>query len=201
MLRTKYKALGLIPILAALIFAEPAWAESPYKISVETDPATFAFNGYAAHVRIQSNESEALKPWTLGLGVYSMKFPSIMRDLAINQSTGSATLKLQSAYGVFIDRHFSPETGEGLFVGAHLAYHQYDLTDSVTPNRPTTYNAWLFMPRIGYEMKIGKSGLYVLPWLGIGYLSPNSNTAILGNNSYSINHWLPFGTLHVGYTF
>jgi hypothetical protein len=167
------------------------------EISLETDPATFAFGGYAAHVRIQRDGS----PWVISVGAYSLEFPEVMRGLVINPSSDHLTLKLKSGFGLFVDRYLSTSKNEGLFVGVQVAHHALELNDNNMAGGPAKYNAVITMPRIGYRWNVGTSGFYLLPWAGAGYVSTDGDDPKIGAQSYSAKQWLPFGSLHLGYQF
>ncbi len=164
-------------------------------LSVEIDPSTFAFSGYSAHVKYHFAES-----WELGLGTYAMTFPNALGSLAISPNSSATTLKITSAYGVFLDRYLFQKS-EGLFVGFQLATHNYQLSDSGTPGTNTTYTATLFMPRLGYKYQFTNSGLYILPWVGAGYVAPSNSNPSVGSQNYKVNSVLSFATLHLGYSF
>ncbi len=166
-------------------------------LSVETDPATFAFGGYAAHIRVQTDGS----PWVIGLGTYSLEFPGLMKGLVISPSSDNLTVKLKSGFGLFVDRYLSSSKNEGLFVGVQLAHHALELIDKNVAGGVVKYNAVIIMPRVGYRWNIGTSGLYLLPWAGVGYVSLVGDDPKIGAQTYSAKQWLPFGTLHVGFQF
>lgn len=164
-------------------------------LSVEIDPATFVFSGYAAHFKYHFAES-----WELGVGTYAMTFPHILGGLAISPNPSTTTLKISSAYGLFLDRYLF-EKNEGLFIGFQLATHNYELSDSGNAGVTTNYKATLFMPRLGYKYQFKNSGIYLLPWVGVGSLTPSESNPTVGLQNYKVNSVLPFATLHFGYSF
>lgn len=183
--------------LALLVSAAAVAAETKLpEISVETDPSTFLFSGYAAHLRIRLPECESLRAWTLGVGTYGMDFPSVFRDMAIKDAPTGSELTLVNGTGVFIDR-FLGEPGQGWFAGVQIAYQRYHLSDAQAAE---TYDALLLMPRIGYQWELGH-GFYALPWAGIGYVDPHGDSGQLGTQSYAVRQVLPFATVHLGYRF
>lgn len=167
------------------------------EISVETDPATFAFDGYAAHLRIQPDGS----PWVFSLGAYSLKFPTVMRSLVVESSSENIDLQLTSGVGVFLDRHWTSAKNEGFFTGVQVAHHNLTLKDKNSPGSESKYKTVIVMPRVGYRWNIGSSGFYLLPWAGLGFVSTIGDDPKIGNQTYSAKKILPFGTLHLGYQF
>ncbi len=187
----------LTTLILGVAFALGAIQVHAAEISVETDPATFAFEGYAGHVRIQPDGS----PWVISLGAYSLKFPGIMRKLVIEPSSDSINLKLDSGVGLFVDRYWSAAKNEGFFTGAQVAHHNLTVSDKNAPGSESKYKAVIVMPRMGYRWNIGNSGFYLLPWAGLGFVSTIGDDPKIGNQTYSAKKMLPFGTLHLGYQF
>ncbi len=165
------------------------------ELSVEIDPSTFAFNGYSAHLRYHLLES-----WELGIGTYSMTFPNALGGLVISPNPSTTTLKISSAYGFFLDK-FLFDKNERVFLGFQLASQNYLLSDSGTPGSTSRYSATLFMPRVGYKYTLKNSGLYFLPWLGVGYIYSGNDNPSVGSQTYKLNSILPFATIHMGYSF
>jgi outer membrane protein W len=57
------------------------------------------------------------------------------------------------------------------------------------------------MPSIGYNWHPFKSQFYIKPWFGLGYTSKISGDNSINNVEYNISPFVPFATVHVGYTF
>ncbi len=184
--------------LLSLTHMMAATTSNAQSFAVETDPTTFAFEGYAVHARMRLADSGEASKWNVGIGAYSLKFPTIFRDIAISNPNHITKLQLQNAEGIFIDRRFGSELDRGLFAGIQIAQHDYRISQN---GRHADYSATLIMPRIGYELPIGETGWYVMPWAGIGYLDPDKSIVTLENDRFKTNNWLPFATLHIGKRF
>ncbi|MCK6599336.1 MAG: hypothetical protein L6Q37_13305 [Bdellovibrionaceae bacterium] len=163
--------------------------------SLEVDPSTYAFEGYAGHARYQFSSS-----WEITLGTYGMTFPSMLNALVLSPSSSQTKIKIKSAYAFFIDKYLS-EKNNGFFVGVQLANQKYELSNSDFPGEKSEYDSTLVMPRFGYKYNLGSSGLYLLPWVGVGQVSTSNNNPKVGSQVYKLNSVIPFATLHLGYTF
>src|SRR5262245_8277305 len=90
-------------LLGLLVYVPRAYAEEPVApaperhpttVLVETDPTTFVFSGYAAHLRA----SPAGSGWAFGGGVYGMKIPTPIAELDARNRGAGFTLDLRNAY-------------------------------------------------------------------------------------------------------
>ena len=184
--------LKKITLVFTLIFSTTSYGS---EFSVEVDPATYVFSGYALHARYHFANH-----WALSLGTYAMTFPKLLNREAISPGSSSATLKIKSAYGLFLDRYLLNKNS-GLFLGLQIARQNYQLSDSDYPGMRANYSATLIMPRLGYKYQLPHSRFYLLPWVGVGYVSPSVSHPSVGVQDYTIKSTLAFATLHIGYTF
>ncbi|HXC16683.1 MAG TPA: hypothetical protein VNV60_04505 [Holophagaceae bacterium] len=193
----------LAPLLAATFLALPltaqdgASADTGSRLSMEIDPATFAFGGYSAHLRFQPSPGSK---WVLGIGTYAMDFPKGLVDLDSKNRGKGWDVRLQSGIGVFVDRYLH-EPGEGAFLGLQVASQRYQLRNSRLGTGSAEYTMGLAMARAGYLWKPTKTGLYVMPWVGLGWTQKASGEPGLGGESYHLSKVIPFATLHVGWAF
>ncbi len=189
--------------LALLILSNIFWGnstlfgQSKTNVYVETDPATFAFDGYAVHLRVAPREVEH---WVFGIGTYSMKFPDLLVNINSKNSNQGWDVNLKHGYGVFSDYYFEP-TKDGWFVGGQLALQQYKLTNSTTGSKEANFSTILFMPRVGYQWFPWKEGFYFMPWFGLGFSSKISGEREIDTKSYDLFPLVAFVTVHVGYRF
>jgi hypothetical protein len=163
-------------------------------VLVETDPATFAFSGYAAHVRVAPGGSG----WTLGAGVYGQSIPSFVTELGAGNRGGDWTLDLRNGYGLFVDRHFAG-TPRGPFVGAQLALQRWELGREAT-SEIHEYGTLLVMGRFGTLWHPFESGFYIEPWVGVGPSVKIYGSTTIGDRHYTPLPVLAFGAVHVGWT-
>lgn len=187
------KSVVLVVTLSILVVA----ASSPSaraEVAVETDPSTFVFGGFAAHVRWQPPRTR----WVASLGGYAMNFPGFVQSLALRPAPSNTDLRLSGAIGLFVDRYLT-HRDHGLFVGAQLAHHWFDLHDT-DAEQHAHYTTILAMPRVGYRYNL-RSGIYLLAWAGLGYVLPRGTAPTLAAQAYTVKPLLPFATLHLGYAF
>lgn len=197
-LRFIYKfQFSLLLLIFILLFSFKMNAQSKSKFFIETDPSTFVFEGYAAHIRINPS---ALDHIVLGIGTYSMKFPGLIINLDSKNKDLGWNVKLKQGYGIFGDYYFD-KAGSGLFVGGQLALQEFKINNSNIAAQEETYTTILIMPRVGYQWYPFDNGFYIMPWMGIGYETKISGINIVGNKPYDISPILPFTTFHIGYRF
>ncbi len=190
-LKSKFR---ILIVLAAVLPSTNLLAQKR-KLSVEVDPTFFVFSGYAGNVSYKVNEK-----WTVGAAIVSAKFPNLLAKLVISDVQESTTLKLESGYTVFVHRFFT-EKPSGWFVGLQAGVSNYKITDDRLPGQEKKFTTGIIMPRAGYKYYIKNSDFYLLPWAGISYGPTSNKTQKLGTLSYEVKSFLPFGALHLGYSF
>jgi hypothetical protein len=166
------------------------------KFSIEIDPATFAYKGYSAHLRIQPKASNHL---LYGIGIYAMDMPSFFVDINSNNSDKGWHVRINSAAGIFGEYHFS-RANKGFFAGSQISVQQFLIKNENQPGKEKFTNG-LLMGYAGYSLQPFKFPLYFKAWGGVGYTSKISGENVLGGQEYDISPISVFATLHVGYTF
>lgn len=164
--------------------------------SVEIDPATFAFGGYSAHIRIQPGSSDHI---LLGAGIYAMNMPSFFVDLNKENKEEGWNVRLNQGIGFFIEHHFL-EVNRKWFLGAQMGTQQYEIETSNFEGTKQFTNA-LLMGYGGYTLQPFHFPLYFKAWGGWGYTSKISGVNTLAGKEYTISPLTVFATLHIGYTF
>lgn len=172
-------------------------AEKKTTISVETDPSTFAFGGYAFHIRIKPKNSQHL---LIGAGTYGMNMPNFLIDMNAENKDLGWNVRINSAYSLFGEYYFK-EANKGWFGGLQAGVQNYKNSNSSIASKNSTYSNLLIMPSIGYNWQPFSIPVYFKPWFGLGYTSKISGNNTIGNVSYDIAPITPFVTLHLGYTF
>lgn len=201
-MKNTFKSIAVFSSLLSLLLVTDIKAQEKNKenktsISIETDPSTFAFKGYAFHFRIKPKNSKHL---VIGAGTYALDFPSFMVNMNKDNKDKGWKVRIQSAYSLFGEYYFK-EANKKWFVGLQAGVQNYKNTNDSISGKKSEYSNLLIMPSIGYNWAPFKFPLYIKPWFGLGY-----TTKISGNNSiekyqYNISPLVPFLTLHVGYTF
>jgi hypothetical protein len=195
---TKFKTiaivlLSVISTTSTKLIAQEKSVENKTTFSLETDPSTFLFKGYAFHIRIKPKNYEHL---ITGAGVYALDMPDFLVNLSADNKDKGWSVRINSAVSLFGEYYFK-EANKKWFVGLQAGVQNYKNTNDNIANNEYKYRNLLIMPSIGYNWHPFKNGLYVKPWVGLGY-----TTKISGDNStYKISPVTSFVTVHVGYTF
>lgn len=185
--------LSIISTSSAKLFAQEKETDNKTTFSIETDPSTFLFSGYALHIRIKPKNSEHI---VVGAGVYALDMPDFLVNLNADNKDKGWNVRINSAVSLFGEYYFK-EANKKWFMGVQTGVQNYKNTNDNFPDIEKKYSNLLIMPSFGYNWYPFKKGLYVKPWLGLGY-----TTKISGDNStYKISPITSFLTLHVGYTF
>ena len=199
--RQKRRRFAEIWFFASLIFTLfgnlPAFSQSRPVIMVETDPATFALKGYAAHLRVHP---EFLGHWTVGAGAYSLDFPDLFINLNSRNKNRGWDVRLSQGFGLFTE-YFFDRRDRGWFMGGQLAAQKFRIKNEATGAAASEFTTLLLMGRFGYRFFLAGENFYLQPWLGIGYTTKISGSNRLGTKTYDIFPVIPFMTVHFGYSF
>lgn len=179
------------------LWAQTSETQSKATFSIETDPSTFLFNGYAAHIRFKPKNSKHL---VYGAGVYAMDMPDFLVNLNEENRDKGWSVRINSAFGLFGEYYFKQPNSKW-FVGLQLGVQNYKNSNENTPNADIEYSAVLIMPSIGYTWVPFKIPLYFKPWAGLGYTSKIDGENTIENLTYDIAPITSFITLHIGYSF
>lgn len=196
------RGIATVALVLGLVFQSNAQqndrrSNDKTHISVEIDPATFAFKGYGVHLRLQPKGAEHL---LLGFGTYAMDFPEILVDFNKNNKNKGWDVRLNQGYSIFAEHHFM-EVNRKWFIGTQISIQEYKIENSNMPGSEKFSNL-LAMGYLGYTIKpFKKSSLYFKPWAGIGYTTKISGQNMLGTSEFDIAPITMFATLHLGYTF
>lgn len=202
-MKTKIKFISLLII--AIIFLSVSKNEAQdtngnsknrTTFSIETDPSTFAFRGYAFHFRIKPKNSQHL---LIGAGTYGMDLPAFLINMNADNKDKGWNVRIKSAYALF-GEYFFKEANNKWFAGLQVSMQNYENTNDNIPNELSMYSNLLIMPSIGYNWQPFSFPLYFKPWLGLGYTSKISGDNSIDNTTYNISPFVPFVTMHIGYT-
>ena len=188
--------LTIIGLSTTAVKAQDNPTESRMTFSIETDPSTFAFKGYAFHIRVKPKNSEH---FVFGAGTYALDLPSLMVDMNAENMSKGWNVRINSAYSLFGEYYFK-EANRKWFVGMQTGVQNYKNTNDNIVNKESNYSTLIVMPSVGYNWHPFKFPLYVKPWFGLGYSSKISGDNSFDNLQYNISPLVPFITLHVGYT-
>ena len=195
---TSMAIIAIISLSGSKLEAQDTNRNSEHKttFSIETDPSTFAFGGYAFHFRIKPKNSQHL---LIGAGTYGMDMPSFLINMNADNEDKGWNVRIKSAYALFGEYYFKKANNKW-FVGLQMGMQNYENTNDYVPDQVSNYSNLLIMPSIGYNWQPFSFPLYLKPWLGLGYTSKISGDNTIDDITYNISPLVPFVTLHVGYT-
>ena len=187
----------LMAIIANGAFAQSETAKKEKThVSLEIDPATFAFKGYSAHIRVQPKTSEHL---LLGAGVYAMDMPATLVDMNKENADLDWKVRINLGTGLFTEYYFK-EVNSKFFTGFQLSTQEFKIENESLSGSSKYINA-LLMGYGGYALKPFSFPLYFKFWGGLGYTSKIKGENVIEGKEYDIAPITFFGTLHIGYTF
>lgn len=190
--KMKFQLLAALFILAFAVKGQ----DQKTKISLEIDPATFVFNGYSGHIRIQPRQSEHM---LYGAGIYAMDMLSVFVNLNPENRNENWDVRLNLGYGLFGEYHFR-EVNQSFFTGAQVSIQDYKVEQKEV-NAKAEFSNILAMPYFGYTLQPFEFPLYFKLWGGVGYTSKISGSNELQGQEYDVSPIAMFATFHVGYTF
>jgi hypothetical protein len=189
--------LAVVAFTSVSITAQRTISEVvPTRFSIEIDPATFVFDGYSLHLRIQPQSSEH---FLLGAGIYAMDMPSFIVDINKENRDKGWEVRLNRGIGLFLEHHFS-EVNNRWFVGAQAGVQEYKIEKESFEGSEKFTNS-LLMGYGGYTLRPFPFPVYFKAWGGLGYTSKINGNNRLADEEYVISPVTMFATLHIGYTF
>ena len=195
--RISLAMLTIIGLTSTELKAQEKPTESKTIISIETDPSTFVFKGYAFHIRIKPKSSSHL---VIGAGTYALDLPDLMVNMNKDNKDKGWNVRINSAFSLFGEYYFR-EANKKWFAGLQAGVQNYKNTYDNIANKKSKYSNLLIMPSVGYNWQPFKFPMYVKPWFGLGYTSKISGSSSIDNMRYDISPFVPFVTLHIGYMF
>jgi hypothetical protein len=169
--------LGLVILLAL-----PSVATS--QVEVEVDPIAYAASGFSLHV------AKVLGSVRLNVGTFGADVPSWFHG---NEGWAST----MRGAGVKLDHVGATSTG--FFVGVEGGYMRMDyrlLSEGETVKRDVVGVG----VRGGYRLPLGGRGLYMAPWVGVGY-NFDGPAVEVGGEEFERSPISIFPTVHIGWRF
>jgi hypothetical protein len=163
-----------------------AWAMPPRaaaQVEVEADPFAYALNGYSLHV------AGILDRFRFSVGTFGIDVPRFFHG----EDDWSVVMRGAGIKWDYLGAHV-----DGFFVGADAGYMRmsYTLDEAAETERANELNVGV---RGGYRLPIGRSGLYLAPWVGIGYSFGDDVT--IDGRTFAHSPINVFPTVHVGWRF
>jgi hypothetical protein len=171
--------VGLALTVLALSIQRPVAAQ----VEIEADPIAYAVNGYSLHLGYVAGRAR------LSVGAFGADIPEWLHG----NDGWDMTMR-----GAGIKLDYLGSRLDGIFVGVEsgLMRLSYRVGDSPARKR----NEVGVGVRGGYRLAIGRSGLYVVPWVGVGY-TPGGRDVVIGDARFDHSAVTVFPTVHIGWRF
>ena len=187
-------------VLVAMFVSSRARAEdlAPWRISVESDPSAFAFDGFSAWAMAKPAGTHHLRVGAGGLGI---DFPSFLVPHLDRTGETGWGLGIRAVMG-FAGYQFGDR--RGFYVGAYSGYLQANHTRSDTMGTASR-DIITVLPTVGYQWfpfhRGALANAYLEPWAGATVWFPVGGTSTLGGHTFKDPYLIPIGAVHLGYEF
>lgn len=151
---------------------------------VEVDPFAYALNGYSLHV------ARVIGSTRLNVGVFGADLPR-----AFHGNDGWSV----SMRGAGVKWDYVGRDPDGLFVGLDGGYMRNRYTRDAL-GRAAERGVVGLGVRGGYRLPIGRSGLYLAPWVGVSYNFGGDEVELEGER-FDRKPVEVFPTVHIGWRF
>ena len=187
-------------ITAAVLLSTPAFADeaTPWRVSIESDPSTFALSGFSGWAMAKPANTHHLR---IGAGGFGIDFPSFLVPHLNRTGEDGWALGVRAAMG-FVGYQFGDR--RGLYIGAYAGYLQarHTRSDMIgTADRDII----TVLPTIGYQWFPFHTGAlahaYLEPWAGATVWFPVGGTSTLGTHAFKDPLAIPLAEVHFGYEF
>jgi hypothetical protein len=168
--------------LFMVAFAAPSSASA--QVEIEADPLAYALNGFSLHV------AKVFGSVRVNVGTFGLDVPTAYHG----NSGWNSTMR-----GVGVKFDHLGSAIDGFFVGAEGGYmrNRYEREGHAPATERDVIGAGV---RGGYRLPIGGSGLYLAPWVGIGYNFDGDDVVIAGEE-FDRSPVSRFATVHIGWRF
>ena len=190
-------------IIFALFYSSTIDAQNVTKISVETDPLTYAYKGYSVHLKVNPTGAEKV---LLGYGMLigslftETKLPDFFINLNKKNKDKGWDVNIRGSYSLFFEYYFTT-ANEKWFIGQQSGIHLFRIENQSVPDTHSDFNQLMLMAYGGYVWHPFSSSLYIKPWFGVGFSPKINGINKVDNNEYNVSSITLFATFHIGYTF
>jgi hypothetical protein len=153
-------------------------------VEVEADPIAYGLNGFSLHL------AKVLGSARLNVGTFGADIPGAFHG----NSGWDASMR---GGGLKLD--YLGSDVDGFFVGVDGGYMRMTYTLRSAGESVKGDNVAVGV-RSGYRLPVGRSGLYVAPWVGVSYTFGDDVVTIAGEE-FETGKVTIFPTVHVGWRF
>jgi hypothetical protein len=178
-----------------LMVSAPAFADDPWRFSLDTDPTTYPLHGFSAWVMAKPAGTRHLR---FGAGGFGLRFPSFLVPVLDRTGEDGWGLEVRAAMG-FASYQFGDR--RGLYVGAYAGFLQSLHTRDDTAGAATQDNLDL-LAVVGYQwfpFHGSVAGIYIQPWAGVITWAKIGGTSTLGAHEFKDPYAVPIAAVHLGY--
>jgi hypothetical protein len=172
--------------IAAVVFAIGLAASPPAsaQVEVEADPIAYGLSGFSLHL------AGIFGGYRFSVGTFGIDVPRFLHG----NEGWSATMR-----GAGVKADLLGGRIDGFFVGADANYYRmsYALDEPAATAKRNEYSVGL---RGGYRLPIRRSGLYLAPWVGVGY-NFGDGDLVIGDQTFEHSPVTLFPTVHFGWRF
>lgn len=159
-------------------------ARGPH-LDFEVDPLAFIAKGFSVHAGVRWDR------YRLDVGAFGAEIPGFLANDDRFESRFAG-------YGLKLDYRFFVE-GDGPFVGISGSRVRTTVTHKASGDSDSFHQHEVSV-RAGYQFDVWR-GLYVVPWVGVGYMFDPRSPSLGGMQQKEQSHLVLFPTLHLGYRF
>jgi hypothetical protein len=186
------------PAATATPTPTPTSDATPWRVSLDTDPSTFAFSGFSGWAMAKPAGTHHLR---VGVGGFGLDFPSFLVP-TLNRAGGDGwNLSVRAVMGF---AGYQLGDRKGFYVGAYTGYLESRHTRGDVMGTADRHNVTV-LPCAGYQWFPFASGAlkgaYVQPWVGATIWIPVGGTTTLGGHTFKDPYVIPLAAAHLGYEF
>lgn len=172
---------AFIAALSAAAWTIPTPAAA--QVEIEADPFAYALNGFSLHA------AGVFGSYRLSVGTFGIDVPRFFHG----EDDWSVVMR-----GAGVKWDLLGARSDGFFVGVDASYMRmsYTLDEVAETEKMNEFNVGV---RGGFRLPVGRSGLYLAPWVGIGYSF--GDDVEVGGRTFEHSPIVVFPTVHVGWRF
>lgn len=175
--------MSLVLVLAAGFALAPT-AEAHAQVELEADPIAYALNGFSLHA------AKVLGATRLSVGTFGIDVP---RSYHGNEGWSS------SMRGAGVKWDYLGASIDGWFAGVDAGYMRMSYLLEVERETVKRHVIGAGV-RGGYRLPLGRSGLYLSPWIGLSY-NFDGDDVVVGSERFDRGGVTVFPTVHIGWRF
>ncbi len=203
----KAAIFSLLIILTVSVYSQDKEPQRS-RFYIETDPLPLFLGGVSGHFGWSPAK---LPSFTFGLGLAGgIEYPDAFINMTEENRDQGWEVRINQGMGIWAHYHFSDDRN-GWFAGIQLFTQEMRLKNADFPGETDDTNTVMMSLQGGYLWyPFSKAGFYLRPWGGFGFQSTVSGSfepdrvdpdLIVGDKGFVLARFMPFATVHIGYSF